>query len=356
MTSPRPDTSGVLTNIQALRALAALLVVLYHLKDMIAAIGIPQHYLAFAALGVDLFFVVSGFIMVFTTDRSPTTGPRFLGNRIARVAPLYWAMTLLVFAIAVIAPSVFRNTDPAPLDLLRSLAFIPYARPDGAMMPLLFLGWSLNYEMFFYVIFAAALMVSRGRHHVLLCVLVIIVLVAIGLTTRVSPSSPFGFYTNSKMLEFAAGMLIARALDRLPSNRTVALFGMAVGLGGLFATPLLFVGVSATLSATVFCSIIVLSALSAERGGSAIRWPLLIVIGDASYSLYLIHPFITQAATKAWQVGGGSPGLGMIVLPLAMVAATGAAIIVYRRVEVPLSKAARRLLNVRRQAVPARGL
>lgn len=348
-------TRSVLVNIQALRALAALMVVVHHLGDMVEAVGIPRRHLEFGALGVDLFFVISGFIMVFTTDRAPTTGGRFMLNRIARIVPLYWLMTLLVFAVALAMPSLLRSTVASPLDLLRSLAFIPYMRADGQMMPVLFLGWSLNYEMFFYAVFAVALAVGRGRH-VALSVLVIVALVALGWMVHLSGST-LGFYTNTKMIEFAAGMLLARALPHLPGNRAVAALALAVGCLWLMATPWLFTRSVATLNAAGACTLIVAAVLCAERAGLVLGGRGLVLLGDASYSLYLVHPLVTQAVTALWRrLADASPLAALAAIPLALGLTVVAAVLCYRLVEAPLARAARSLLGARRSAVPAGGL
>src|SRR6185437_14170487 len=134
-----------LDNIQALRAIAALLVVFVHLAVPVAALGVAP----FGAGGVDLFFVISGFIMVYTTVGRPISGAEFLGRRIVRIVPLYWLLTLAVFGIALIAPTLLQFTTASWGQLLKSLFFIPFAKANGDVQPVLFLGWTLNYEMFF---------------------------------------------------------------------------------------------------------------------------------------------------------------------------------------------------------------
>src|SRR5690348_14430150 len=127
-----------LHNIQLLRAVAALMVVCIHLDAMFSKLGvlIPD-------AGVDLFFVISGFIMV---QVSSNTLPRmFFARRLIRVVPLYWTMTFLIFICAAIAPSLFVNTSADFISLAKSLLFIPFAKSDvGMAQPLLFVGWTLN--------------------------------------------------------------------------------------------------------------------------------------------------------------------------------------------------------------------
>jgi peptidoglycan/LPS O-acetylase OafA/YrhL len=96
--------TGVLVNIQALRGVAALLVVFVHLETPAERAGINPALLTFGNSGVDLFFVISGVIMVVTTARADVTAGSFIAHRIARVVPLYWLITLVVFMIALLAP------------------------------------------------------------------------------------------------------------------------------------------------------------------------------------------------------------------------------------------------------------
>lgn len=356
------ESRQILANIQVLRAAAAMLVVLHHTKAMMPGIGLPTKVLSFAALGVDLFFVISGFIMVLTTDVARTGGLRFMENRVARVVPLYWVMTLLVFALALTVPGAL-GTRPSGADLARSLAFIPYPRVDGTMQPVLFLGWSLNYEMFFYLVFACAIAASRAMAHrvghVTLAVGAIGLLVLGGFVLQPAGATIGAFYSNPKMIEFIVGMLVARGLPYIRGERGWAVVGVVVGFVWLAATPSLFADAASTFSATGAATLILLSALAAERGGLVARWPLIVLLGNASYSLYLVHPLVTQVAVHAWQrLGGmalGAP-VTLAVMLVTLLLAAAVAIATYRLVETPLSRLARRALGVRRPAIPAGGL
>jgi exopolysaccharide production protein ExoZ len=103
------------------------------------------------AAGVDLFFVISGFIMAMIVDRSgPFDGKQFWIRRIARVVPAYWAITLFVFALALVMPSLFQSTEASLAHLIVSMAFLAFDTGAGFTGPLMVVGWTLNYEMFFY--------------------------------------------------------------------------------------------------------------------------------------------------------------------------------------------------------------
>src|SRR6185295_2076908 len=163
------------------------------------------------AAGVDLFFVISGFIMVYASDelfaraRAPSF---FLTRRLARIVPLYWAAT----AAALVCLVVFRYANA--LDqltwqtLVASLLFVPWPRPDGMMLPVHMLGWTLNYEMFFYVVFAVALTLTR-RNAVVAVTALFLVLVIAGRLFALP--QPLAFWCDPVILEFCFGMMIALA-------------------------------------------------------------------------------------------------------------------------------------------------
>src|SRR5262249_27989563 len=120
--------------------------------------------------GVDVFFAISGFIIAYIGARAPD---RFLLRRLIRIVPFYWAATLVVFGAAALSPQILRSTRADVVQLLCSLFFIPRETSYAGMFPTLVLGWSLNYEMYFYVVFALALAVAPRRAP-LVCSLVIV--------------------------------------------------------------------------------------------------------------------------------------------------------------------------------------
>lgn len=344
-------------NIQVLRAIAAYLVVFVHLGNLLAPFGVTEADLGVGAAGVDLFFVISGFIMVVTTNARAVTPLDFIANRIARVVPLYWLLTLFVFVLALVAPGMFGRTEPTLANLSKSLGFIPYVRGDGTVRPLLFLGWSLNVEMFFYVLFAISLWLPRATIRVAAVVSVLVVLVVAGAMLR-PQSSALAFYMRPYLLEFGAGMVLGLLYPRIEAGRAgmpLAALAMVIGFAGLLLLPRLHDG--GTLSAGAFATLVVTGALALERGGRALRWRPALLMGNASYSLYLVHPFATQTIAKvAARAGLGGPLAGGLLALLSLVAASFLAIATYRWIEQPLSRVARRLVPEPRRETPARGL
>ena len=145
--------------IQVLRAVAALMIVLSHaqndaLNEALKA-GLPFSRVAVLPwdAGVDLFFVISGFIMVYASERlfaTPGAAGAFIGRRLARIVPLYWVATLVSLAVLAYVAHLGKHPFPAPPEIASSFGFIPFGRPrDGLARPLVPQGWTLNDELMF---------------------------------------------------------------------------------------------------------------------------------------------------------------------------------------------------------------
>jgi peptidoglycan/LPS O-acetylase OafA/YrhL len=347
-----------LLHVQILRALAALSVAMLHAQFDAGAIAdrVGREFRLSEAFpwlaGVDVFFGISGFIMVHASRRlfSAPGGRRiFLAHRVARVVPLYWAVTTLYLAVALAAPAVLNRDYLSPAYVLASYLFIPIERPDGLVQPLYGLGWTLNYEMFFYGLFALALGLRRSLA-VSAVTVALLVLVAAG---RIVPlPQPLAFWTDPILLEFAFGMALALAREhgmRLGRITALALAAVAVALlaidlgradAPLWLPRALAYGVPAAL---------LVAAAALRPGGETRTGPLTrlaVAVGDASYALYLLHPFVIRAGREAMLAGG----LAAVVGPwgfvaFALVLASAAALVVHRLFERPLTAWTRRRLE-----------
>ncbi len=342
--------------VQAMRALAALMVAVHHTRHELAALGLAGG--AAPALpwwaGVDVFFVISGFIMVHATGPAydgPGGRARFLAHRIARVVPLYWLVTLAFAAIALAVPRVLGDGGAAltPESVAASLLFWPMARPDGSVLPLYGLGWTLNYEMFFYAVFALGLGRGRGAT-VALAGAALGGLVLAGLLAGPLPL-PFGFWADPIVLEFLFGAGLG--LLRGTGFRLGGAGRIALALAGVAALAMLATGEPGPLRpflAGVPASLLV-AAAALGRGEGARRPPAplvapLAVLGDASYALYLVHPFALRAIREGVARLGLGPTLGAAGTGALMLAASvAAALLVYRLVERPLTRRLRAVLD-----------
>ena len=361
---------GKLVLVQGLRALAALMVVVHHAQNEAMILAgrtgtdfVPRHGLPWPA-GVDIFFVISGFIIVHAAAPlygRPGARGRFVAHRIARLVPLYWLVTGLYLALGLAAPALLSGEGGPPdaARILASFLFWPMARPDGAVLPLYGLGWTLNYEMAFYALFALGLGFSR-RGAVAWLVAALALLVLAG---RLLPAPPvsLAFWSDPIVLEFAlgAGLALLRAEDwRLHAPARAAL--AAAGLFGLAAAPdapalrLLAWGLPAAL--LVAAAVLGRDRPEAARGGWAAR--LLGAaerLGDASYALYLLHPFALRAVREGLLRSGFAVTLGpWPSLVLMVVLTLPAALLVHRLVERPLTRFVRRALEPARPAAASK--
>lgn len=308
----------MLTNIQALRALAALVVVVYHaLTAKVFGVG---------RFGVDIFFVISGFIMVHTTSEG-TAPQQFFTKRLIRIVPLYWTLTLAVFVVAMVMPRLLKATEADPVQLVKSLFFIPFMKSNGQIHPVLFLGWTLNYEMFFYALFAVGLLFRRRIVTVAVTSAAIAALVALGMAA--DGGVPFTFYTNAIMLEFIAGMLLALAAPRIGLGLVPAMALIALGLGGAALVEPYVTMENRGFLWLPFALLIVAAAVAAENRGHATHSRAILLLGAASYSLYLVHPYVLAVAEKL-------PVPGKLAIGVA--GAVAAALVTYYTIEKPANR------------------
>ncbi len=224
----RPVRASKINNIQALRAFAAVLVVTFH-TGYIWPTGFGV-----GSFGVDVFFVISGYIMARICDTNPSY---FLRRRLIRIVPPYWVLTLLIFALAWKLPRLTGATRTTPKELLDSLFFIPFIKETGIFRPVLFVGWSLNYEMFFYLAIAAALLLSRK--YAIWIASVIVVATQGGLHLLSPYLRLLRFYADPMMLEFPLGVLAYYAAKAAPPAVAVRLRGISACLAAASAFSLI---------------------------------------------------------------------------------------------------------------------
>jgi exopolysaccharide production protein ExoZ len=337
-----------LASIQILRAIAALAIVVHHglhEADLLAQRSgggfAWQAWLPLEA-GVDLFFVISGFVMVFASrDLFGSAGSiiPFLRRRLARIVPIYFAVTALFIALAFSGLAPLNRVAPSATEIAATLAFIPYLRPDGLVQPVYGLGWTLNYEMFFYALFALALPLPRERA-VPVVVFVLMLLVTLGQVVPSSLTAPY-FWTRSIILEFGFGMLIGHmALTGIRPTRPMAASLAAAALGLLILgklTPALLP--DRALLYGLPAALLVMAALAFEGDGkdnALLR--LLTRLGDATYALYLLHPFVLRglAVTFGGLLAGLSP---LLFLAAGVTLACITAMIVSTWFEKPVTRA-----------------
>lgn len=293
-------------SIQALRGIAALLVLMTHVMAVERKYShsgrVLPDWLEIGTSGVDMFFVISGFIMVHITRgqfEGPRAAIRFLSNRVARIYPLYWCYSLGVLAVYLWHPQWINASQGGEVDLLASFALLPQVK-----LPLLAVGWSLVYEMYFYLVFAGLLLLrERWLPWCLLAWLGAGTLIHFAAGPLAAPAGALA--TSPYCLEFGLGCLVALMTGRpslrapkllLPAMLVVAL-GCYLSAGYLDAAPqphwrVVVHGLPFALLTHALVS------RELEQGRSAPAW--LVGTGDASYSLYLSHTLLISAIGRLW--------------------------------------------------------
>jgi peptidoglycan/LPS O-acetylase OafA/YrhL len=272
-----------------LRALAAIMVVLHHVQlNLALGFDLPNALpnLSVGSAGVDIFFGISGFVMVISSDRlfgQPGAARTFIIRRLIRIVPLYWAVTTL-YVVSLGGGYTLAHTAASYL-------FLPHPAPGGVMQPIHVVGWTLNYEMFFYALFAMAIALPR-RLAVGVLIAAMIGLVTVG---RVIPPSNdiLTFWTRPIMLNFGFGLglgLAYREGIRLPRSIACAMMAMAAYLfWSQIGQP--FPSSWDRVTAYGLPSALLLAGATLGRFGAMPRGARgVALVGDASYALYLLHP------------------------------------------------------------------
>lgn len=326
-----PAGTRRLDAVQILRAVAAGMIVLLHAEALFAIQGearglaMPRFTTLPLGAGVDLFFIISGFIIVYASERlfgAAGGAAAFLRRRLLRVVPLYWFALSLRLAVLLAGAAAGQATAPGLADVATSYLFIPFDAhgfgPDYPF-PILDLGWTLNYEMMFYVVFAGAMMLARKasaqaapsdgtttRETAALATVGALSVCVLAGWVRPPVLDQVRFWFRPIVLEFAAGIglaLLFRRGVRLGWVGGVVLCGLGIALWTTID-----VGQFAVSDAPMQCG---WARTLIWGGGAVLVFARLVFgafrfdhalgrrvarLGDASYALYLLHPFVFLAA------------------------------------------------------------
>jgi peptidoglycan/LPS O-acetylase OafA/YrhL len=284
------------------------------------------------ASGVDLFFVISGFVMVLTVRTNPRSIGEFVAGRLFRIVPIYWLLTLLMVALWSVAPGIFRGAGLQVPHVFASLFFVSTGLLEKT--PVVYVGWTLEFEMLFYAIFAVTLPLATRRGGWVLPAVILISLALMGVTSAI-------------VVEFALGMACAEAYLR--------------GWMRVAAWPCLVVGVLALLCVLPLGEVenrlvwwglpallIVFGAVSVRQySGVFLR-----VLGDASYSIYLIQVIAISAFYKVAAANYGAMNREILAVAACFFAALlGCAF--YFAVEAPIARRLRLLTRPAERAMSA---
>ncbi|QHJ01023.1 acyltransferase family protein [Xylophilus rhododendri] len=328
-------------SLQHLRGIAALLVVCVHLQLQLERMDYHGWWPSWGYTGVDIFFVLSGFLMWHTTVGRQQGPLSFYRRRLVRIAPLYWLLTSVVVAVLVAAPQLLQSARLDWLKVAGSYLFFFTPSAGGRVDPVLVVGWTLNYEMLFYLVYGAALLLPAAWRF-WATTATIALLVALGLggwATRPVAQA----YTSSIMLEFVFGMAVARWWQGAVGREGPAWTGPCLLLAG-FAALMAFAEhgptVPSALATGLPATMVVAGALLWERSGRLPAWRGLRWLGDISYSVYLSHPIVLSAFSQLWRRLGLHllPGGTWLFAVAAVLVCVAVGELVYRWLELPMTR------------------
>jgi exopolysaccharide production protein ExoZ len=331
----------MLVHIQILRFFAALAVVAFHALGLAPkGFEVPESAvslaLSYGGRGVDLFFVISGFIIFYTTRDATLTPADFLRRRVERIVPLYFFVIFTFTVLALTLPAMFGTPGwYTPRHIVKSLGFISFT--DGEP-PVIAVGWSLEYEMYFYLMVALLMALTRDVWTKL--VLMFSGLAVLGQLPAVSAAlGNYAFFTDPMILEFVLGVLAGHLFvhGRIGWPMLVATAcALAAVLGGDPFNRAIMAGIPAC------CLVTAAAYISRTRSDSS--WPerALARLGDASYSIYLAQvETVSLAAVAVATLVPAIPPLLLLVVTSCIVVALG--LLLNILVERPLLRFCRRL-------------
>jgi len=337
--------TGLVRSIQWLRAIAALAVVELHSAVVLKKYGVQIDFGADdqgGRAGVNLFFVISGFVIYTMTSRHEGRLGQtleFWRRRAIRIVPMYWLMTAITVAIAVFAPTLTEYRVGLQ-HVVASMLFVPWPDLRGNFAPPLRVGWSLDYEVYFYLVFGLMLLVRRQN---LIRLVLLWGLLSVLAGAVLKPQTALGqMLTSNLLLEFVGGIVIAYAWRQglmlsaraalLTSILGAVLLFVALGWGRAFDEAFKF-GVPSLL--------LLAGAVGLEaKGAYRFRSRPMLALGDWSYAIYLTHLYSIAAfgqLLRAAHLAGAVPGAIVVASSVAFAAIVGG--VVHHLLELPMQRA-----------------
>jgi exopolysaccharide production protein ExoZ len=326
-------------SIQYLRAVAALSVLAFHL---IVRFDGP---LPIGASGVDIFFVISGFVMWVTTADRRVTPAGFMLKRIVRIVPNYWIATVVTALLILVRPNFMHGHELDPCRFFGSLFFLP-TLAGNKLLPVVLQGWTLIYEMIFYILFAASLFVEQRRRPYLITA----TLCALAILHATATEPHIVSVTNPMLLEFLAGVWVGILWKNSDIPPGVAAMLFVAGAICLVLSECLQPDLPQVVKFGVPAVFLVAGSAFYEKTTDVREIRMLRFLGAASYSIYIWHVVLATILEGL---------LLRIHLPLtihALLEATGTVFftcIIYIAVELPITRYLQ-MIVVTRPLQPAR--
>jgi exopolysaccharide production protein ExoZ len=325
-----------------------MLVVLMHITVTFSdtfSVSFLGNFFKFGGSGVDIFFVLSGFIITWSNRQyiaNPSAIGKFLKKRLIRIFPIYWIIISFFLLLQVLLPSFYRThfvfTIP---DILNTYLLLPNHKMVNGV------SWSLTNEIFFYFLFTTAILLSQKKYSLLLLLLFFTVLM-------LPPAIPFLTINKNNFIdllffpmniEFILGITVVLLLDKFPQKWSIPLLGTGILLfifsAFLFNKGIFFFsnGYNRVLMFGIPSFIIILALVKYELAVNIKPVKLLLSLGDASYSIYLFHLPVVAAFFKIITNISVTSHLLLVLLSMMLLSAICfAGIIIYKKIEKPMIK------------------
>lgn len=312
-------------NIELLRFIAALAVVYFHAVGTLRAGGFseigPNPFTELGAAGVDIFFVISGFVIFLSLARKNRTPIEFARDRLIRLVPAYWILTVSHLVILA-GVAIYRGTE-VPFNFwwtIQSLFFV--SQPLGSSLPLISQGWSLEIEMLFYLLVALGLLIKNSLAHILFPAVALVSLIGFGLLPDLA-------------VEFIFGGFLGFLYTRIKFPPLIAIGAGVIGLG-LFVAPVLLGPVDAPRWVTwgIPSMLVVFSAINLPQ----LEWKFLPTLGAASYPVYLLHMMVINIVSPIISIFGTSITMFFFALASCLIASQALGIFFDKLVDKPISR------------------
>ena len=345
----------MIQSITLLRGVAALLVVIYHACEYTRTHGFPElsNMFRFGAFGVDIFFIISGYVMMLSIEKSKGrhaahTAIDFFIRRIIRIAPIYWIGTITLYLIYVIQPEKFHQFSATPDQFIRSILFLPIKTSTSTINPILSQGWTLYHELFFYFVLFF-LIIVRSKINIKYAAPAAIIIICATLNTLMTETKIewIELISSPMNMEFAFGCMLFNASNKITNRNNIiipiALFSIAATI--ILLNPdqsahkgferVIYWGIPATL---------IFAAAIAKNSTHKYETLFCKYAGDPSYSIYIFHGLAfsaTDLVLNKMHLKGELSAGAMIILMT--VGATLSGNVINRLIERPLTQKANAL-------------
>ena len=312
-------------NIELLRFIAALAVVYFHAVGTLRAVAFPEigpnSLTELGAAGVDVFFVISGFVIFLSLTRKNRTPIEFARDRLIRLVPAYWILTVSHLVILA-SVAILRGTE-VPFDIswtIQSLFFV--SQPLGNNLPLISQGWSLEIEMLFYLLVAVGLIIKNPIANIVFPAVALVSLVGFGLLPDLA-------------LEFIFGGLLGYLYTRIKFPAPIAIGAGVLGIV-LFVAPVVLGALDAPRWVTwgIPSMLVVFSAINLPQ----LNWKILPTLGAASYPVYLLHMMVINIVSPIISMFGSSAAMFFVALASCLILSQVLGIVFDKLVDKPISR------------------